>query len=169
MQKEALVTDSVSGATWRLVSDEGEYLDGDDIAPAPLAFFTTGMVSSFANELLALADDRGIEIGDVTLVQDNYYTMNGSALAGTMTGGALPVELSVDLDADAPAETLCDLAETATRTSPVNGLLIDVRESTFELSLNGSPVPLDENGAATATSVEDPKEAFEDLTYDAAE
>jgi uncharacterized OsmC-like protein len=169
MQKEALVTDSVSGTTWRLVSDEGEYLDGDDIAPAPLAFMTTGMVSSFATELLALAEDRGIEINDVTLVQDNYYTMNGSALRGTMTGGALPVELSVDLDADASADTLCDLVETATRTSPVNGLVTDVRESTFELSLNGSAVPVEGDGTATATSVDDPKAVFDDLAYEAAE
>lgn len=41
MQKEALVTSSVSGNTWRLASDEGEYLDGDDVAPCPLAFMTT--------------------------------------------------------------------------------------------------------------------------------
>lgn len=169
MQKEALVTDSVSGATWRLVSDEGEYLDGDDVAPAPLAFMTTGMVSSFANELLALADDRGVDVDDVTLVQDNYYTMNGSALRGTMTGGALPVELEVRVDADADDATLRDLAETATETSPVNGLLTNVRDSAFKLSVNGDEVPLADDQELDAELLDDPRDIFDGLGRDAAE
>lgn len=167
MQKEALVTDSVSGKTWRLVSDEGEYLDGDDVAPAPLAFMTTGMVSSFANELLALAEERGIDVDDVTLVQDNYYTMNGSALRGTMTGGALPVELSVEVDSDAEESTLRELVETATRTSPVNGLMTSVLNSAFTLRLNGEAVPLEDGDDLGDESVEDPASVFDDLVYDA--
>ena len=38
MQKEGLVASSASGKVWRLVSDEGAYLDGFDEAPCPLAF-----------------------------------------------------------------------------------------------------------------------------------
>ena len=36
MQKEAAVTIEPDGATWRLVSDEGPYLNGTDLAPFPL-------------------------------------------------------------------------------------------------------------------------------------
>jgi uncharacterized OsmC-like protein len=169
MQKEALVTDSVSGKTWRLVSDEGEYLDGDDVAPAPLAFMTTGMVSSFANEIVALAEDRGVDLDDVTLVQDNYYTMNGSALRGTMTGGALPVELSVEVASEAEESTLRDLVETATRTSPVNGLMTEVKNSSFTLRLNGTAVPLDDGDDFGDGPIADPAGVFADLTYDADE
>ena len=61
------MTDTAAGTTWRLVSDEGEYLDGADIASAPLSFLTTGMVSSFADELLTLADRHGVDLGDLTL------------------------------------------------------------------------------------------------------
>ena len=62
MQKEALVVSARTGAIWRLASDEGAYLDGDDEAPCPLSFLTTGMVSSYMNEILALAQPRGIGI-----------------------------------------------------------------------------------------------------------
>ena len=169
MQKEALVTDSVSGKTWRLVSDEGEYLDGDDVAPAPLAFMTTGMVSSFANELTTLADERGIDVDGVTLIQDNYYTMNGSALRGTMSGGALPVELSVEVASDAEKSALQDLVETAARTSPVNGLMTEVQNSSFRLRLNGEDVPLEGHDDIGSGSVDDPASVFDDLAYDADE
>ena len=40
-QKEAVVTSARTGQSWRLVSDEGPYLNGHDAAPCPLAFLTT--------------------------------------------------------------------------------------------------------------------------------
>ena len=58
MQKEALVISARSGAMWRLASDEGDYLAGLDEAPCPLSFLTTGMVSSYMNEILALEEQE---------------------------------------------------------------------------------------------------------------
>jgi hypothetical protein len=168
MQKEALVTDTTSGTTWRLVSDEGEYLDGDDIAPAPLAHMTTGMVSSFATELGTLADRRGVDLGEFALRQDNYYTMNGSALRGTMTAGALPVELDVEYDGDADEDIVADLAETAVRTSPINGLLTDVQGSLFTLSVDGREVDTGDATGLDGDPPDDPQGVFESLRRDAA-
>jgi hypothetical protein len=74
MQKEALVASSRTGAIWRLASDEGAYLMGDDVAPCPLAFFTAGMVASTMTEVLALARRRHVTLPPLRLVQDNYYT-----------------------------------------------------------------------------------------------
>lgn len=169
MQKEALVTSSVSDKTWRLVSDEGEYLNGADVAPAPLAFMTTGMISAFMNEVQSLAEERGIEVDDVTLVQDNYYTMNGSALRGTMTGGALPVDLEARINADTDKETLQDLVETAVTTSPVHGLVQGEHHNAFALSLNGEAIAPDGVTELDASPLEDPDEAFVALPYDAKE
>ena len=123
MQKEAVVASARTGAVWRLASDEGPYLDGYDAAPCPLAFMTVGMASCYMNELLAVAVQRGIDIGDLTLVQDNRYTMEGSALQGTMTGGALPVELEVCIESRADAAAVHDLVATAVSSAPVAGLL----------------------------------------------
>ena len=58
MQKEALVISSEGNLMWRLSSDEGPYLNGDDISPCPLSFFTTGMVCSYINEITSLAGQR---------------------------------------------------------------------------------------------------------------
>ena len=51
MQKEALVRVG-TGRTWRMVSDEGPYLDGTDLAPFQLAFFSAGMQFSFLSQLV---------------------------------------------------------------------------------------------------------------------
>jgi len=140
MQKEGLVASSASGQVWRLVSDEGAYLDGFNEAPCPLSFLTTGMVSSYMTELLALAEQRGIVIRNVTLVQDNFYTMKGSALKGTMTGGAKDVELEARIDSDANAEALRALVYDAVAASPLNGLMRGCKDSLFTLTHKGRRV-----------------------------
>lgn len=55
MQKEAVIAAS-DGSAWRLVSDEGPYLDGYDEGPFPLSHMTTGMVASYMNEILRAAE-----------------------------------------------------------------------------------------------------------------
>ncbi len=142
MQKEAIVGSSRSGRLWRLASDEGPYLDGFDAAPCPLAFMTVGMVSSYMNALRAAARRRGLDIRDLTLTQDNRYTMEGSALQGTMTGGALPVALEVRIAADADDGAVRDLVAEAVGAVPVNGLLRERHTSRFTLTVNGEEVSL---------------------------
>lgn len=163
MQKEALVTNSASGRTWRLVSDEGDYLDGDDVAPCPLAFMTTGMVCSYANEVLALAAERGIDLRDLEIVQDNYYTMTGSALRGDMTGGTLNPELDLRIDADADEATLRDLVSDAVESAPVTGLLRGTLENEFALALNGERLSPDRVAELDASLLADDAEVFDDV------
>jgi OsmC-like protein len=137
MQKEALVASARTGAVWRLASDEGAYLAGLDAAPCPLAFMTTGMISSFMSEILGLAKRRNIEVSAIRLVQDNFYTMVGSALQGTMTGGAKDVELAAEISSPADHDALTRLVADATAASPVNGLLRGSMQSLFTLTHNG--------------------------------
>jgi organic hydroperoxide reductase OsmC/OhrA len=140
MQKEAVVLSAATGKAWRLASDEGPYLDGFDAAPCPLSFVSTGMVSMFMRELLALAASRGIQIRDLELVQDNFYTMQGSALRGTMTGGALPVQLRMNVASDAQEPLLQALVQDAIAAAPVSALLRGEHPSAFSLQCNGEPV-----------------------------
>lgn len=143
MQKEALVISARTGTVWRLASDEGAYLDGHDEAPCPLSFLSTGMVSSYMNEILALAEMRGIAIRHIRLIQDNYYTMQGSALKGTMTGGAKDIDLEAQIDSDADPEALRALVYDAVAASPLNGLMRRYVESLFTLTHNGRPIDTD--------------------------
>ena len=142
MQKEALATSSPNGCTWRMACDEGPYLNGTDLAPFPLAFFTSGLVNSYFAEILDLARLRGTRIGSLELVQDNLYTMQGSAVRGDMIGGALPVALHVRIDADASDDALHDLVAAAVIRSPADAFLRGVFDSEFSIAKNGEPVPV---------------------------
>lgn len=140
-QKEALVRSSKTGITWRLVSDEGPYLNGHDAAPCPLAFLSTGMVASFMNEILALAKQQGVDIRKLKLIQDNYYTMKGSMPKRTMIGGAENIELQVEIDCDLDEQSLNQFLINATYASPLNGLMRGKLESLFKLGRNGVELP----------------------------
>lgn len=140
-QKEALIRSAKTGDTWRLVSDEGPYLNGHDAAPCPLAFLSTGMVASFMNEIIALAEKKNIEIRKLKLIQDNYYTMKGSMPKRTMVGGAENIELQIEIDCDLDDAALNEFLINATFASPLNGLMRGQLESLFKLGKNGSELP----------------------------
>ncbi len=136
-QKEAIVTSARTGLSWRLVSDEGPYLNGHDAAPCPLAFLTAGMIASYMNEITALAAMQGVAVRQLRLVQDNYYTMTGSMPKRTMVGGALPVELLVEIDCHLPDGELNEFLMNAVHASPLNGLMRGRLDSLFTLAKNG--------------------------------
>ena len=158
-QKEALVLSSRTGAMWRLVSDEGAYLNGHDAAPCPLSFLTVGMISSYMNEIMALAARDGVTIRHLRLIQNNYYTMKGSMMKRTMTGGALPVELEVEIDCDLPDAALNEMLMGAVHASPLNGLMRGVLPSLFTLSRNGAQISTGDASALDHPVVGGPKGA----------
>jgi uncharacterized OsmC-like protein len=162
MQKEAVVLASAGGA-WRLSSDEGEYLNGLDEAPCPLAFMTTGMAASFAHAIHARLATAGIAHRGVRLVQDNYYTMEGSLPARTMVGGAKPVDLEVEIAVDRPADEMRPLVLEAVASAPVSDLIERRLTNTFRLTANGSVVSLDSAADTSRPSLPDPRSLFEDL------
>ncbi len=140
-QKEALVSSAKTGITWRLVSDEGAYLNGHDAAPCPLAFLSSGMAASYLNEISALAKLKGYELRNLRLILDNYYTMKGSMLKRTMVGGAEPAELTIEVQCDLDDARLNQMLMDAIHGSPVNGLMRGRNESLFKLAKNGKELP----------------------------
>ena len=159
MQKEAIVR-STAGGEWRLASDEGPYLDGFDAAPCPLAFMTVGMVSSWMNAVLDAARARGLTVRDLVLVQDNRYTMEGSALNGTMTGGALPVDLEVRIDADGGEEEVRELVAAAARGASACDVLRRPHVSRFTLAVNGAEAHVGRTARLDGGCAPDPAAAF---------
>lgn len=147
MQKEAILHYGPSGAAWRLVCDEGPYLNGTDLAPFPLGFFTAGLVSDYFEEISALAKQRGITLDRLELSQDNKYTMEGSAVLGSMIGGALPVELDVRIEAKGVAtDALHALVHDAVAAAPGNGLMGPALNGLFALSVDGESLPTGQVG-----------------------
>ena len=163
-QKEALVRSALTGDVWRLVSDEGPYLNGHDAAPCPLAFLSTGMVASFMNEILALAKLRNVEIRKLKLIQDNFYTMKGSMPKRTMVGGAENIELQVEIDCDLDDSALNDFLIQATYASPLNGLMRGQLDSLFKLSKNGQELPTNVAQELKGDLLADPGDQFHDTT-----
>lgn len=159
-QKEALVRSAKTGDTWRLVSDEGPYLNGHDAAPCPLAFLSSGMVASFMNEITALAESQGVAIRKLKLTQDNYYTMKGSMPKRTMVGGAENIELAVEIDCDLDDAALSEFLVNATYASPLNGLMRGQIESLFKLGSNGVELPTAKAQELDGALLPDPGDHF---------
>lgn len=163
MQKEALVASGKTGVLWRLASDEGAYLAGLDAAPCPLAFFTVGLVASLHGGVLALAHQRRLPAPDLRLVLDSYYTMRGSALDGTMVGGARDARLVVQTGTGTDEALIRPLAQEAVLASPIARLLHRALPSRFALQHNGHILPVDPLPACT-----DAGTPGEDLLFDQA-
>lgn len=161
MQKEALVHHALTDTTWRMVSDEGPYLNGTDLAPFPLAFYAAGMAFSYLSELERHAAARQLLLDSVRLQQDNYYSMQGSAIRGDMIGGALPSELAVSLDSGAAPDQLAEIVRTAAASSPAQSYMNDVLRNTFWLEANGQVVPVTEVAACSSAHHADPAPRFE--------
>ncbi|WP_293445325.1 OsmC family protein [Planktotalea sp.] len=163
-QKEALVRSAKTGDTWRFVSDEGPYLNGHDAACCPLAFLSCGMAASYMNEIMALAEQQGVEIRKLKLIQDNYYTMNGSMMKRTMVGGAENIELQVEIDCDLDDAALNEFLVNATYASPLNGLMRGQIESLFKLSKNGAELNTGEALELDGALLPDPGDHFAKAT-----
>ena len=166
-QKEALVRSARTGDTWRLVSDEGPYLNGHDAAPCPLAFLSVGMVAGFMNEVLALAEQRSVEIRKLKLVQNNFYTMKGSMPRRTMVGGAENVELQVEIDCDLDDAELHEFIIQAIVASPANGLIRGDLENLFKLGRNGKELPTAKVAELDSPLFPDPGDHFAKSTPEA--
>lgn len=166
MQKEALITSTASSRAWRLASDEGLHLNGHDAAPFPLAFLNGGMLASYMNEIVALAEQRGVQLDDLRLTLDNYYSREGSFMRGTMVGGALPPELTVQYESPADASKWQNLTADAVGASPMSGLLRGEHASRFTLSVNGYERTVGRVAPLDRDAEPDAGPAFDDLSVD---
>jgi uncharacterized OsmC-like protein len=161
MQKEALVFSTASAEAWRLVSDEGPYLAGHDEAPFPLAFMGAGVVTSYWNAVAQVAAQRGVAVDGLRLTLDSYYTMEGSALRGTMIGGALPPELQVEVPSTRGIGDLEALCAEAVEAAPVHGLVRDEHRSRFTLTHNGREVAPGRVAGIDGGALPDPETSFD--------
>jgi hypothetical protein len=104
-----------------------------------------------------------IEHRGVRLIQDNYYTMQGSMPRLTMIGGAKPVELAVEIAVDRDADDLRLLVSDAVAAAPVSGLLQQVLRNTFTLTVNGRELMPGASPHTGRQPLPDPRSLFDDL------
>jgi len=162
MQKEALIQYGPTGTVWRVISDEGPWLNGTDLAPFPLAFFTAGLAASFMSGFLAEARSRGVEISSLSLEQDNFFMMEGSALRGTMAASAQPVQVTFSARGNASAADLKNIAESAVHNrSAAEACLRSALASGFAVRANNEEIAWPGVSATRIDALSDPVDVFE--------
>lgn len=163
MQKEAIVHHGPSNSVWRMVCDEGPYLNGTDLAPFPLAFYAAGMAFSFLSEIVRHAETFGVKLKSLSLIQDNFYTMEGSAIRGDMTAGALSTEITVKISADAPMESIQNILQLSEASSPPQAYMRDRLSNTFALSFNSQGLDVSPVNPSTAPLQDEPDPHFDSV------
>ena len=141
MQKEAVVASSESPVVWRLSSDEGPYLQGHDFAPAPLAFMTVGMVADLMENIERSLESSSQPKSPLRLVLDNRFTMEGSLRRGTMVGGSLAPEITIEMPVS-DRSSVTGAVMTGIAASATSGLLGPSHESLFSLTSDGARIPV---------------------------
>lgn len=164
MQKEAIVQCRPGGVVWRIVCDEGPWLNGTDLAPFPLAFFTAGLAASFISAFVEEARGRDEQVDSVRIEQDNFFTMEGSALRGTMVAGAQPVEVTFSASGNASASQLQEIAEIAVHgRSPAECCLRQTLASGFAVRANNEELLWPGEPANRVAALADPTAMFEQV------
>ena len=136
-QKEAVVTEGDLGSSWRMVSDEGVHIKGDDLAPFPLGFFNAGLQADLANRLRFFAHARGIALEDVTISCRTGYSMTGAFYRGDGVGYADPANITVAVKSASSAATIAALVADAVHASPALAAMRSPLENTFAIYVNG--------------------------------
>ncbi len=164
MQKEALIQYGPTGALWRVVSDEGPWLNGSDLAPFPLAFFTAGMAASLMSDFMDEVGERGVHLDNMNLSQDNFFTMQGSALKGTMAASVQPMQVQIAAGGDGSSNKFDNIAETAVRQrSAANRCLRESLPSRFAVRANDQDLPWPGTVAESVSKLPDPASVFDDI------
>ncbi len=164
MQKEAIVHDSFSDVAWRMVCDEGPWLNGTDLSSFPLGFFSAGMIATLSSEIMALANQRNVNIHDLKIIQDTRYGMEGSAVKRTMTGSALPIETEVNIKSDATKSKIETLVYHALAASPADAIMRSKLSSQFKITKNGQDIDVGEAIPSRISNSKDPTDLFDQIT-----
>jgi uncharacterized OsmC-like protein len=106
--------------------------------------FRDGARQWLSVEIVALAKAKNLPIDRIEVIQENFYTMEGSAIRGDMIGGALPVALHVRIDSAASDAEVQNLVMNALARAPGDAYLRGVYTSEFSIEKNGKPVPTGE-------------------------
>ncbi len=136
-QKEAVVSEGIAGAVWRLVSDEGPMLQGTDLAPFPLGFMNAGLLADVLGRMATLANSRGLQLGDVTAELATDYAFEGSFFKGTGKGSAKAPQFKFAVPSGFDAGRFEVLIHDALAASPLVAMHSQALHNTFALYVNG--------------------------------
>lgn len=135
-QKEGLVQEVSTGRTWRLTADEGSYLRGTDLAPAPLSYWGAGIHGDVVLRIASLARTQGRDLRKLSVVLLQGFASKGSLAKGEAVGLVFDLSCQVEMDIDCDKEAASEIVKQALLASPVMNAMTTAREGTFALYLN---------------------------------
>jgi uncharacterized OsmC-like protein len=141
-QKEGLVQEVSTGRTWRLTADEGKYLRGTDLAPAPLMHWGAGLHADAVLRIEALANERGLEVNKLFVRVRQGFASKGSFVKGEAIGLVFGLFWHVDIDATGDVDTINQIVSEALAASPAVDAMLTAREGTFAMYVNGTRTPI---------------------------
>ena len=159
-QKEAVVHEGEGGPSWRLVSDEGPYLKGSDMAPFPLGFFNAGLQADLLGHLARLAAASGTALDDVQLELDSGFSFSGSFFKGDGRGTAESAQVRLALHSKHSAPAVADAVRKAIAASPALAAMSTPLDCTFALYVNGIRREVLQARPSSAPDASDPLKTY---------
>lgn len=137
LQKEGLVEDVGTGRTWRLASDEGAYLNGTDLAPAPLMYWAAGALADVTHSIANAATNAGISITAIEVSSSQEFGLDGSFLRAEAVATAGTLNLQLSVTSDATEEIVADIIALGLGAAAAAGAVSSSIEGQLALSVNG--------------------------------
>jgi uncharacterized OsmC-like protein len=122
---------------WRLYSDEGAAMNGEDSAPPPLAYFAAGVAFCLLTQILRAAEMRKVVIDDVRIDQTIGFRRTGSMKRGTIRTGVHELRYHLEVDSGEPEEEIRELVRVATASCFAHAALTEPVAVSAELTING--------------------------------
>jgi uncharacterized OsmC-like protein len=141
-QKEGLVEDLGTGRVWRLAADEGKYLRGTGLAPAPLMHWAAGLHGDVTSRIAALAAAERVALTSLEVTVSQGFASKGSFARGEAVALVFDLAWEFRIGTDEPADRIVGLVDRALRSSPANAAMAVGREGTFALYANGRAIPV---------------------------
>lgn len=155
--KVGLVEETSSGRTWCLQSDEGEWLGGTNLAPAPLFTWLAGLQADVASRIAAVARSRSITLDYLQVGVSQGFASKGSFARGEAVALIFGLDWDFDIRSTASEAEIEGIVGAAMRTSPAVAAMRDAKEGLFALQTNGRRTAVDGLAPWDNSTVTDPR------------
>lgn len=141
-QKEGLVKDVTTGRVWRLAADEGKYLRGTGLAPAPLMHWAAGLHGDVTSRIADLAAAEQVALAGLRVTVSQGFASQGSFVKGEAVGLVFDLTWQINAVTDEPEDRISSIVDRALCSSPAHAAMTTGREGTFALYANGRAIPV---------------------------
>jgi uncharacterized OsmC-like protein len=130
------------GSTFRFLCDESLEAGGQESAPPPLAYLTAGIGFCYMTQIGRYAHITKQDLQAYRIVQDNIFTVTGSAADWSRMAHAHPVNTQVFLEANEPNQKAQKTVSMSERTCFLHAAMRGNHQSNIQAELNGKALSL---------------------------